>query len=352
MVDIEYYENLAISQSQLKLLLGTNPGLFNTIQEPEMYFEEKEHFVIGSAVDCALTTPYLFDSRYYVSTLESKPSGVVKSIIQQVKDKLDEQQPFSVIYSDITMYPELILEACENHNYYSNLSNSVKVLKISSYNDYFRVLVNAIDKVILSVEEKTLIDNIVMSIRTNEATSKYFLSGIYGSYNLFQVPIYFTYEDVECKALLDMVVVDTMNMTMQPIDIKTLGYDTLKFHNSLIKRRYDIQAAFYTEALKQEYPGYTILPFKFIVESTVRPGTPLIYTCTEDLLEVGKYGKKESYSIGINSEGTDLVKKNEKVLGFHDLILLYKYYLLNGFIKNKKVVENDSELLIDWNGII
>jgi len=31
----EYYENPAISQSQLKLLLG-NPAVFNTIQEPNL----------------------------------------------------------------------------------------------------------------------------------------------------------------------------------------------------------------------------------------------------------------------------------------------------------------------------
>lgn len=36
-----YYEHPALSQSQLKLLLGPDPSIFNTIQEPDLYFEEK-----------------------------------------------------------------------------------------------------------------------------------------------------------------------------------------------------------------------------------------------------------------------------------------------------------------------
>ena len=31
----DYYTNPAISQSQLKLLLGPDPSIFNTIQEPD-----------------------------------------------------------------------------------------------------------------------------------------------------------------------------------------------------------------------------------------------------------------------------------------------------------------------------
>ena len=47
----DYYTNPAISQSQLKLLLGSDPSIFNTIQEPDLYFEEKKHFLIGDGVD-------------------------------------------------------------------------------------------------------------------------------------------------------------------------------------------------------------------------------------------------------------------------------------------------------------
>ena len=35
----DYYTNPAISQSQLKLLLGPDPSIFNTVEEPDLYFE-------------------------------------------------------------------------------------------------------------------------------------------------------------------------------------------------------------------------------------------------------------------------------------------------------------------------
>ena len=53
----DYYTNPTISQSQLKLLLGPDPSIFNTIQEPDLYFEEKKHFIIGNGVDIQLTRP-------------------------------------------------------------------------------------------------------------------------------------------------------------------------------------------------------------------------------------------------------------------------------------------------------
>ena len=72
-----------------------------------------------------------------------------------------------------------------------------------------------------------------------------------------------------------------------------MGDQTIYFPKSLRQRRYDIQAAFYTEALKskKEYETYKILPFKFIVESTTNPGNPLVFTCNQELLEIGKSGR-------------------------------------------------------------
>ncbi len=51
----QYFNSSEISQSQLKALLN-GVGAFHTIKkEGELYYEEKESLIIGSAVDCILT---------------------------------------------------------------------------------------------------------------------------------------------------------------------------------------------------------------------------------------------------------------------------------------------------------
>ena len=198
-----------------------------------------------------------------------------------------------------------------------------------------------------------------MSIRTNPTTSKYFETSKDVEI-LDQYSIYFNYEGIECKALLDRVIVDHKNKTIQPIDFKTMGDQTIYFPKSLRQRRYDIQAAFYTEALKskKEYETYKILPFKFIVESTINPGNPLVFTCSQELLRIGQFGAPKTYLYGkIVSEGYDHMSEYKSMVtleikGFHQLIEDYKWYMENEFEKNKKIVESQGEFQLDWNGII
>jgi hypothetical protein len=345
-----YYENPAISQSKLKLLLS-NPKLFNTVEEPEMYFEEKKHFTIGSAVDCLLTQPQIeFDSKYHISNLQNKPSDTVKSIVNQVFDKVIEQQYEAI--GPITTYSDIILQCCEEHQYQSGWKEQTKINKICEAWEYWEDLKQALGKQVLSQEENDLISQIVMSIRTSEATSKYFEKNRHIEV-IFQMAIAFEYKGIVCKALLDMVIINHQNKTIQPIDIKTMGDYTINFPKSLRQRRYDIQAAFYVEALKSKevYTIYEILPFKFIVESTIDPGTPLVFTCTKSLLDLGKYGRN-----GFLIEGEKSVIQNYIVIpeikGFHQLIEDYEWYLENGFEKSRKIVESKSEFQIDWEGII
>jgi hypothetical protein len=352
----KYYENPALSQSKLKLLLG-NPKLFNTIQEPEIYFEEKKYFTIGSAVDCLLTqSQEEFDNQYHISNIQNKPSDTIKSIINQVFDIVIEQN-YDIIES-ITTYADIILKCCNEHEYQPKWNEQTRINKICQSWEYWEDLKQARGKKVLSQEENNLISQIVMSIRTNEVTSKYFQKDILTEI-IFQMPIDFTYENISCKSLLDMVIVNHKDRTIQPIDIKTMGDYTINFPKSLRQNRLDIQAAFYTEALKsmKVYETYEILPFKFIVESTIDVGNPLVFTCSQELLNIGKYGRPSLHIVGTTDTNNYLTAQfiaipfNE-IKGFHQLIDDYKWYLENGFEKSKRVVESQGEFNLDWNGII
>ena len=353
----DYYTNPAISQSQLKLLLGPDPSIFNTIQEPDLYFEEKKHFIIGDGVDIQLTRPIEeFNQKFHISNLQNKPSDTIKSIVNQVYDHVKEIYPN---IETIQNYNNAILDSCNDHNYQPNWKDSTRVAKVVEAWEYWEDLKAAEGKVVLSQEENDLISQIVMSIRTNPTTSKYFETSKDVEI-LDQYSIYFNYEGIECKALLDRIIVNHKNKTIQPIDFKTMGDQTIYFPKSLRQRRYDIQAAFYTEALKSKkvYDTYEILPFKFIVESTVNPGNPLVFTCSQELLRIGQFGAPKTYLYGkIISEGYDHMSEYKSMVtleikGFHQLIEDYKWYMEKDFETKREIVEAQGEFQLDWNGII
>ena len=236
----DYYTNPAISQSQLKLLLGPDPSIFNTIQEPDLYFEEKKHFIIGNGVDMQLTRPIEeFNQKFHISNLQNKPSDTIKSIVNQVYDETKRLNILTENVGPITNYRSYILEACDSHNYQPNWKTETRIAKIIETWEYWEDLKAAEGKVVLSQEENGLISQIVMSIRTNPTTSKYFETSKDVEIS-DQLAIYFSYCGIDCKALLDRVIIDHINKTIQPIDFKTMGDQTIYFPKSLRQRRYDI----------------------------------------------------------------------------------------------------------------
>ena len=352
----DYYTNPAISQSQLKLLLGPNPSIFNTIKEPDLYFEEKKHFLIGNGVDIQLTQSLkAFNEKFHVSNIQNKPSDTIKSIVNQVYDLVKEEVGSLADKGLLRDHTSKIIDSCNDHNYQPNWKTETRVAKVGESWEYWEDLKAAEGKQVLSQEENDLISQIVMSIITNPTTSKYFETSKDVEI-LDQLAIYFSYCDIDCKALLDRIIVDHKNKTIQPIDFKTMGDQTIYFPKSLRQRRYDIQAAFYTEALKSKkvYETYEILPFKFIVESTTNPGNPLVFTCDEELLKIGKFGRESFRLKGVSSiKLIDMYYgKTDEVKGFNQLIEDYKWYLENGFEKKREIVEAQGEFQINWNGII
>lgn len=335
-----YYDNKRISQSQLKLLLF-NPKLFLEEEQPELYFEEKRHFVIGGAVDTLLTQPETFNDKYYVSSVEKKPSDVVKSIIHQVYDSVSKEDLENS--TEFEEYTVEILQSCIDHDYCPTFKNGTRVSKVLEFKDYWNELIDSENKIMLSLEESDVITRIVKNI-SESPLAKYFKpnEAPNGIDIQLQLPILFDIDNIGCKALLDIVVIDHNNKTITPIDLKTMSGNILDFPKSVKLRGYSIQAAWYTEALRQmckniAMSDYQILNFCFIVASTTEDQPPVLFQCTDKLLEEGKFGRKEVIIEGI---------KFNRVKGYLDLIDDYKWYVEHGFHQHRDLSGNFVKLEI------
>ena len=360
----EYFQFDAMNQSLLKSYSLKDPRLISKDRpESDFFYEEKAHFIIGSAVDCILTEGIeAFKAKYYISNLTKKPSLVQKSIINEVYSKLLETtQLFGIETIEDPACEDLIFMSCVSHNHYDNIKDKIKkvatITKHQVCKDYFLDLKNAGTRTVLDMTEYDLILNVVNSLSTNTATADYFKTNQPEGIKIYnQFGIVFMYRDVLCKALLDMVVINEIDKTITPVDLKTTSKPTYDFDKAVRERRYDVQAAWYTLALEElikvdpNFMGYTILPFKFIAESTTTPGMPLVLTCDEELLNIGRYGELEGY-VG-NSDGTqnELIFKRE-ILGFEQMLHLYLHYEEVGYSKHPNYEAADGQFTLSWHKI-
>ena len=74
---------------------------------------------------------------------------------------------------------------------------------------------------------------------------------------------------VKVRAMMDLIVVNHKEKTIQIVDLKTSAMPAYDFAENFVKFRYDIEAAVYTDvidivkSMDKDYEDYTILPFLF-----------------------------------------------------------------------------------------
>lgn len=317
----EYYERIGINQSSLKLLLSEGVQAFQMqfqqmMKQDDLYYEEKQHFIIGSAVDCYITQGEdCFNERYFSSKLKKKPAEKPMSIVKLTFDTVTAND--GIPSELISNYPEILWNACNLHEFYMNRAKPTwqednrvtNMLKDGLCQAYWSELIEARGKQILSDEQYMLINSIILSLTTHNHTRDLFKDSPTKDI-IYQLPLYFEVENVDCKVLVDMVIIDHENKRIMPIDLKTLGDFVLNFPKSVYKRRYDIQGSFYHEGISHSLNiiediiggkplnNYQISNFAFIAESTIKPGTPMIFVLDDDIMRVGSEGSEDGKLLG------------------------------------------------------
>lgn len=313
----DYYERIGINQSSLKVILDDGIQIFMAQKDElqskdELYYEEKKHFIIGSAVDYRISQGEdLFLKKYHFSKLAKKPGDSAMSVLKLAFDKAREEFPLGVDV-DLTAYRKQVFEAANAEGYYMNRRNKednweldTRIAELLKQNGqaYWTDLALAEGKQVLSDDEQMVVNAIILSLTTHKHTAHLFKDSADIDI-VYQYPMYWSYKDVDCKGMIDMVIINHKFKRIILIDIKTTMELILRFHRAVNKRRYDLQASFYTYGLKQTLDSlstivnrsihdYSIANFAFVAESTTRPGVPLIYVLSDDVLKRGEVGDEE-----------------------------------------------------------
>lgn len=376
----KYREHPGMNQSTLK---NVQYGLASFLKKQD---EEGPvaSFERGSAVDTILTgNEGDFKDLYYISALEKKPSDKEIEIVELIFNKLSSVYEDSITQFglDSPIIKGTIQQSIEEIGWQPNWKIETRIEKITGNplcQEYFEDLKKSIGKTILSQAQVEQIDAVVDSLRKSETTKKFFdRKALLENENvivLYQVPVYFKIDAIECKALPDIAilfldkvefenedgtkVIQKTLKAVQVLDLKTIGKDNLEFFDSVMSYRYEIQAAWYVEAVQRVNEKFwndlglvlskdtpiAILPFGFIVESVTTPGRPLLYFVDEALLLQGKEGTQDIYY------QDRLVKKGKR--GFLSLMAELKYYQDNEFTEDIILQGKEGNLIIGVNGII
>ena len=321
----DYYDNPAINQSGLKVILNQGIQIFKRDEETikqDLYYEEKGHFILGKAIDCLLTEgKEEFKRQFFISTLQKKPSDTLMSLIQMAFD----MSTFDGADIELVNFKQVLHESLKKHVdkdgkqlYYDNRKKDNwqedtridSILKDPNNHLYWNELIEANGKQILTDTDKAIIFGNVERIGLYDSFTKHKNTAFLFDPKLedstivdvvFQFPIYETIDDIETKKLLDCIYIDHNRKLIKPLDIKTTREPILLFNTVVKSRRYDMQASFYYDALKRnldklsillrkDVTDYIVSTFAFVVESTTLPGTPLIFPISEDILNCGRYG--------------------------------------------------------------
>ena len=240
---------------------------------------ELDGVIVGKIVDSILTDKKVPENLFKV---KKTPSGKVKAILKALAYNAEMMPNPNKLLSKEN--EEIIDNICEKVKYLKTKESRLKGIK--NYEDYYEVIKKVIkenkynpDENNASLEDSMIVSDYLYNVsvylakKLKKEFEYFFGDKINKSREVFyQVKIIGEIKNVKFKGMLDGLVIDHVNKTIIPFDLKTGSYPANKFiEKGLIGWNYYIQAALYTALLEQyidthhpEYKEYKMDSFKFI----------------------------------------------------------------------------------------
>lgn len=262
---------------------------------------------MGRIVETLLMEPELFDERFYMSSCVSAPSGLMLAFVEALykftKEATDDAGNVTRSFEEISK--DAYVESGFKIKYEAVISKFVGSDAEIFYNELRKV--RGMNLTVVTAEDVSNAEKIVEELRNNPVTKdvvNLVNSPRYSVYNQLQVEGY-TLDNHEFKSMMDKVIVDHEEKTIQVYDLKcTWSVENFLEEYYLYRRAY-IQALLYYKAAihfmnnNEELRGYRVEPPRFIVCDSTNYYNPLIYTLTDKDLEDAYNGfthKNREYS--------------------------------------------------------
>lgn len=284
----DYYEVKKVSNSSLSWF-QTSPKYFKGMLDGEITEPSKSYFERGEQIHQYLLEPDEFEKNYLFLDYTTPRSQQQKDFCEKVayKRKGKKEEILISAYKDI----------------YSTKESDDKILEKAQalekqYKDYIKYIKLSHSYVaILPENQRIKFQTIANNVLEHELASTLIFNEDHKFFgntkDLFisnEFPIYWTSANgIECKSLLDRLIIDFKNKRVTLVDLKTTSHLS-EFADKFMEYKYYRQMAFYWMALywyfKHEYPDIDLNEFE--------KETYIVAISTSDLAEIKVFKISES----------------------------------------------------------
>jgi hypothetical protein len=297
---------------------------------------------MGRIVETLLMEPHLFDDKFYMSSCASTPTGLMLDFVEALYKctELATNEEGKVVID----FSELSLEAYHISGFkikYEAVMNKFIGSDAELYYNGIRT-VRSKNLTVVNTTEIAVAEKIVEQLKTNSTTGpivNLVNSSRYEIIDQMQVEGY-TVDGHQFKSMLDKVVIDHDQKTIQPYDLKCTWSVENFYEEYYLYRRAYIQAFLYYRAMlllvhdkASPCHGYHVEYLKFIVCDSTNYYQPLIYTLDDGDMDDAYDGfvhKGRTYP-GVK----DLIAALSWCVETNTWNISHKNYLSNGIVNIK-----------------
>ena len=303
---------------------------------------DNKAMLMGRVVEVLLLEPELFDEKFFMSTCESAPTGMMLAFVEALyKHTLLSTDDNGVVSRK---FEEIANEAYLESGFKISFDAVLKKFIGTENEEYYKEIREVRKKglSVVTVEDVTNAEKIVTELKTNFATNEVvnLMNDVrWEVFNQFPIEGY-DVDGVKFKSLIDKVVVDHTSQTIQIYDLKCVWAVENFYEEYYLYRRAYIQAFLYHKSILNsenifgfDHSDYEVLCPAFIVCDSINYNNPLIFKLSVDDLDEAYEGfswKNREYP-GVKELIENL--KWHKEIGIWNISR--KNYLSGGLVKLK-----------------
>jgi hypothetical protein len=259
--------------------------------------EDNKATTMGRVVETMLLEPDEFDNRFHMSVVTGTPTGLmgdfVEALYRHTAAAMNEE-------GQVTKpFQELAEEAYKESGFKIKLDAVLGKFIGSDAEVYFKEILEVRSKglTVVTIQDADNATKIVEELKTNEVTASVanlVKSARYDIYDQLQVEGYDVFGH-PFKSMMDKVIVDHENKTIQPYDLKCTWSVENFYDEYYLYRRAYIQGYLYWYATRHHFAelvadGYQVLFIAFIVCDSTNYANPLIYVMDADSMDDAEKG--------------------------------------------------------------
>jgi hypothetical protein len=299
MTEQEYRNHTALANSDISLML-ISPALLNAIKFEALELPDKKAYIFGNMFDKMILNPDEFNAEYILQQGTSPSSAQQQQFAELVSLGESPELAYAQTYSTKNKNESTILKAAIA--LYDSLSEWIEFLKTSD------------GRLTYTQEEANTLAAMELNLKSHPMANK-LIFGTKDDWKCFnQKKIFWKMHGVECKAMLDRVIVDTKRKKVWLIDLKSTAFTFPIFKEKAREFGYIRQLNWYKSGIQHDplfKDDWTIISVLVVCQKKGLNETRVFAINKDDMIkeEIDLVTNVDTYNWHIDNNIWDMTKE-------------------------------------------